>query len=77
MICFEGLRVVSGKRRSYSARAMDAGVFQMKKDQKNKQSTSARKAWRKPVLVVHGDLLTLTRAKDPGGTDSGLGTPTS
>lgn len=33
------------------------------------------KAWRKPVLVEHGDLVALTRAKTPGGTDSGLGTP--
>lgn len=36
-----------------------------------------RKTWRKPTVVVHGDLLTLTRLKDPGGTDSGLGTPAS
>ncbi|MEZ4320185.1 MAG: hypothetical protein R3F61_22090 [Myxococcota bacterium] len=34
----------------------------------------ARLAWAKPKLQVHGDLATLTRAKSPGGVDSGLGT---
>jgi hypothetical protein len=38
-------------------------------------SPAPRKTWRKPVLVEHGDLVTLTRGKTPGGTDSGLGTP--
>ena len=33
--------------------------------------------WKKPVLVVHGDLATLTRAKNPNGVDSGLGTEVS
>ena len=46
-------------------------------DQQKKQRPAARKPWRKPVLVVHGDLMALTRAKNPGGTDSGLGTPQS
>jgi hypothetical protein len=32
-----------------------------------------RKAWQKPVVKVHGDLGVLTRAKNPNGTDSGLG----
>lgn len=50
----------------------------MNDSQKQQRPNSTeRKAWRKPVLVVHGDLLALTRAKDPGGTDSGLGTPQS
>lgn len=42
---------------------------------KNTPAPVRRKAWRKPVLVEHGDLVALTRAKTPGGTDSGLGTP--
>lgn len=34
----------------------------------------ARKAWRKPRLVEHGDLVALTRQNKGGnGTDSGLG----
>lgn len=46
-------------------------------EKQNKQRPVARKPWRKPVVVVHGDLMALTRAKNPGGTDSGLGTPQS
>lgn len=46
-------------------------------DPQKKQAPAERKTWRKPVLVVHGDLMALTRAKNPGGTDSGLGTPQS
>lgn len=46
-------------------------------EQQKKQRSENRKPWRKPVLVVHGDLMALTRAKNPGGTDSGLGTPQS
>lgn len=38
-----------------------------------KNASPKRKTWQKPVLKVHGDLAALTRAKDPNGTDSGLG----
>ena len=37
----------------------------------------ARRVWIKPSLRVHGDLATLTRAKNPNGLDSGLGTQIS
>jgi hypothetical protein len=36
-----------------------------------------KRPWRKPVIRVHGDLATLTRAKNPNGVDSGLGTEVS
>ena len=39
--------------------------------------SAPRKTWTKPAVRVHGDLAELTRAKDLGGTDSGLGTPQS
>lgn len=38
-----------------------------------KVHTPERKAWRKPVVKVHGDLAALTRAKNPVPGDSGLG----
>ena len=40
---------------------------------KQRQNEAPRKTWKKPVLKVHGELAALTRAKQPGGTDSGLG----
>ncbi len=42
-----------------------------------KADTTQKRVWRKPIVRVHGDLTTLTRAKEAGGQDSGLGTQVS
>ena len=41
------------------------------------ETSGQKRAWRKPIVRVHGDLATLTRAKNPNGVDSGLGTEVS
>ena len=40
-------------------------------------AANERRVWSKPTLRVHGNLAALTRAKNPNGVDSGLGTEVS